>query len=313
MKKVSVFINGAAGTTGLNIVNRLSGREDMDLIILPDAVRKDPAAVSDAMERSDITFLCLPDEASRQAAAMLKNPDTVVVDTSTAHRTAPGWVYGFPELAGQREKLRHAKRIANPGCHATGFISLVAPLRQAGLLAPDIELACFSLTGYSGGGKKMIAQYEAPERDALLDAPRQYGLSQAHKHLPEMQALCGLDKAPVFCPVVAPFYKGMEVTVPLFADQVKASPEELKDLYRTYYTDGMVRCDDADAEGGFLSAGAMAGCDSLHITVGGNAERILLIARFDNLGKGASGAAIQNMNIVLGIPEDTGLVREKHA
>ena len=309
MKTCNVFINGASGTTGLNIRNRLTGREDLRLIILPDDRRKDPAAVKGAMEQSDITFLCLPDDASRQAVAMLENPDTVIIDTSTAHRTAPGWVYGFPELTGQREKIRRTKRVANPGCHATGFISLVAPLTENGLVAPDALLTCFSLTGYSGGGKKMIAEYESEDRDPLLDAPRQYGLTQTHKHLPEMRALCSLDVSPVFCPVVAPFFEGMEVTVPLFAGQVKAGPEEIRALYRDYYRGGMVFCDDADDENGFLSAGALAGCDSLRVSVRGNEERILLVARFDNLGKGASGAAIQNMNIVLGLPEDLGLVR----
>ncbi len=313
MKATSVFINGAAGTTGLNILSRLSGREDLRLILLPDDKRKDPAAVKEAMEQSDITFLCLPDEASRQAVSMLENPDTVVVDTSTAHRTAPGWVYGFPELTGKREQIRRAKRIANPGCHASGFIALVAPLRERGLIAPDAELTCFSLTGYTGGGKKMIAEYEGEGRDPLLDAPRQYGLSQAHKHLPEMKALCALEKAPVFCPIVASFPRGMEVTVPLFAGQVKAGREELKALYRSYYSCGMVQYDDgAERENGFLSAGALAGSDEMKISVQGNDERILLVARFDNLGKGASGAAIQNMNISLGIDESTSLVRADH-
>ncbi len=310
MKTRSVFINGASGTTGLNIFKRLSSREDLSLIVLPDDKRKDPAFVKDAMDRSDITFLCLPDEASRQAVAMLENPDTVVIDTSTAHRTAPGWAYGFPELTGRRDMIRTSKRVANPGCHATGFISLVAPLTENGLVAPDAKLTCFSLTGYSGGGKKMIAEYEAEGRDPLLDAPRQYGLSQTHKHLPEMAALCGLASAPVFCPVVAPFFEGMEVTVPLFAEQVKGSAEDLKALYRDYYHGGMVGYDDTDGENGFLSAGALAGFDNLSVSVRGNGERILLIARFDNLGKGASGAAIQNMNIVLGLPEDLGLVRK---
>ncbi|MBR6706101.1 MAG: N-acetyl-gamma-glutamyl-phosphate reductase [Clostridia bacterium] len=310
MKTCSVFINGASGTTGLNIYNRLSSREDLRLIVLPDDRRKDPSAVKDAMDRSDITFLCLPDEASRQAVAMLENPDTVVIDTSTAHRTAPGWVYGFPELTGRLDMIRSSKRVANPGCHATGFISLVAPLTENGFVAPDAKLTCFSLTGYSGGGKKMIAEYEAEGRDPLLDAPRQYGLSQAHKHLPEMRALCGLESAPIFCPVVAPFFEGMEVTVPLFAEQVKGSLEDLKALYRDYYRGGMVGYDETDGENGFLSAGALAGFDDLRVSVHGSGERILLVARFDNLGKGASGAAIQNMNIVLGLPEDLGLVRK---
>ncbi|MBR4459659.1 MAG: N-acetyl-gamma-glutamyl-phosphate reductase [Clostridia bacterium] len=305
----TIFIDGSAGTTGLRIRERLAGRSDLTLITLAESERKDPEARRAAINRADIVFLCLPDDAAREAVAMADNPDTVIIDTSTAHRTADGWTYGFPELTGQREKIARAKRIANPGCHATGFISLAAPLREAGLISSDAALTCFSLTGYSGGGKKMIAEYEAEDRSPLLDAPRQYGLGQKHKHLPEMQALCALETAPVFCPIVAPYYAGMEVTVPLFAGQVKAGPEELKAFYREYYRSGLVRYAEDD-EAGFLSAGALAGRDDLTVSVRGNDERILLISRFDNLGKGASGAAIQNMNIALGLPEDTGLVRD---
>ena len=303
-----VFIDGSAGTTGLRIAERLAAREDLTLIRLPEALRKDPAARKDALNTADAAFLCLPDDAAREAAAMVENESTVVIDTSTAHRTAAGWTYGFPELTGQREKLRSAKRIANPGCHATGFISLIAPLTEAGVLPAGALLSCFSLTGYSGGGKKMIAEYESEGRDALLDAPRQYGLGQTHKHLPEMKKLCGLENAPVFCPIVAPYYAGMEVTVPLFREQINSGMEEIREVYRNYYRTGLVRFVDSPAEGGFLSAGAYAGRDDLEITVAGNEDRILLISRFDNLGKGASGAAIQNMNLALGMEETGGLV-----
>ncbi len=304
MKKV--FIDGSAGTTGLRIVSRLSQRRDLELITLPEALRKDTEARRDAMNRADVVILCLPDDAARQAVTLVENPDTAVIDTSTAHRTAPGWVYGFAELAGRREKIRGSRRIANPGCHAIGFISLVAPLVQTGVLSAEAELSCFSLTGYSGGGKKMIAQYEADAPDALLAAPRQYGLSQTHKHLPEMQQLCGLKTPPIFCPIVAPYYAGMEVTVPLFRSAVGVGPEALAALYRDYYRCGVVSYRDGADEAGFLSAAALSGTDGLQISVFGDA-RMILTARFDNLGKGASGSAIQNLNLLLGAEETAGL------
>ncbi len=304
----NVFIDGSAGTTGLRIAERLARRQDIQLLRLPEEYRKDPAARKEAMNRADIVFLCLPDDAAREAASMIENDQTAVIDTSTAHRTADGWAYGFPEIGGLRERIRTAKRIANPGCHASGFIALIAPLTQAGLLPGEAKLSCASLTGYSGGGKKMIAEYEAESRNALLDAPRQYGLTQKHKHLPEMQKLCGLEYAPVFCPIVAPYYAGMEVTVPLFAGDAKATKAEIEALYADYYQGGLVRFVRDENEGGFLSAGALAGRDDMEITVAGNEERMLLISRFDNLGKGASGAAIQNMNLLLGVDEKTGLV-----
>jgi N-acetyl-gamma-glutamyl-phosphate reductase len=239
---------------------------------------------------------------------MVSNPDTVVIDTSTAHRVSPAWTYGFPEVNGLRQQIQSSCRIANPGCHATGFISLVAPLIGEGAISPDARLSCFSLTGYSGGGKKMIAEYEASGRDPLLDAPRQYALGQRHKHLPEMRIVSGLRFEPVFSPVVAPFYAGMEVTVPLFADQLRIPVSSLPDLYRAYYNGSkMIQLTEAGTENGFCSAAGLSGRDGLEITVTGNEERILLISRFDNLGKGASGAAIQNMNLRFGLPEETGL------
>ena len=305
MKKV--FIDGSAGTTGLRIAQRLAERPDIQLITVPEAYRKDAAARKGAINRADIVFLCLPDGAAREAAAMIENSRTAVIDTSTAHRVQEGWVYGFPEIGGLREQIRGAKRIANPGCHASGFIALTAPLREAGILTAGAKLSCFSLTGYSGGGKKMIEAYENPERSALFDAPRQYGLSQAHKHLPEMQKMCALDSAPVFCPVVAPYYAGMEVTVPLFAGDIKGGKKDIEAVYQDYYRSGLVRFRPNAGEDGFLSAGALAGRDDMEIAVSGNDDRILLIARFDNLGKGASGAAIQNMNLLLGTEETTGL------
>ncbi|MBQ7542869.1 MAG: N-acetyl-gamma-glutamyl-phosphate reductase [Clostridia bacterium] len=299
MKKV--FVDGSAGTTGLRIVSRLRERDDLECICLPDGQRKDPAARADAIHHADVVFLCLPDDAAREAVALAGDADAVIIDTSTAHRVHPDWTYGFAEI-GQRDAIRKSRRIANPGCHASGFIALVAPLVQAGLLSADAQISCFSLTGYSGGGKKMIAQYEA-EHDALLDAPRMYGLAQKHKHLPEMTKVCGLSTDPVFCPVVAPYYAGMQVTVPLTGFAKK----DVEDVYRSRYSSGLVRFAADVQEDGFLSAGAFAGRDDMQITACGSDGRLTLVARFDNLGKGASGAAIQNMNIRLGLPEDTGL------
>ena len=304
-----VFIDGSAGTTGLRIRERLAARPELELIVLPEEIRKDPAARADALNSADVSFLCLPDAAAVEAVSLVTNPEAVIIDTSTAHRVAEGWIYGFPELKGLRAKIAASKRIANPGCHATGFIALAAPLVDAGIISPDARLSCFSLTGYSGGGKKMIAEYEGEGRPALYAAPRQYGLSQAHKHLPEMAAVCALAHPPVFCPIVAPYYAGMEVTVPLTPAETSASPAEILQAYREYYRDGLVRVSDAADENGFLSASAFAGRDDLEIAVFGNEERILLVSRFDNLGKGASGAAIQNMNVVLGLDEAEGLVR----
>ena len=302
-----VFIDGSAGTTGLRIHERLQDRSDLELIILPDEVRKDDNARREALHAADIAFLCLPDAAAVQAVALAEGSQTAIIDTSTAHRTADGWVYGFAELPGKREALKGAKRVANPGCHASGFVALVEPLVREGLIAADLGLQSFSLTGYSGGGKGMIADYESEGRNPLLDAPRQYGLTQQHKHLKEMVKLCGLATAPVFCPIVADYYSGMEVVVPLFVKDLKGTPEDVKQLYKSCYHTAMVHYEDAADESGFLSANALSGRDDMQITVCGNEERILLVARFDNLGKGASGAAIQNMNIMLGLDETTGL------
>ncbi|MBE6016486.1 MAG: N-acetyl-gamma-glutamyl-phosphate reductase [Lachnospiraceae bacterium] len=304
-----VFIDGSSGTTGLRIHERLKERKDLDLIILPDELRKNNDAIRAALNESDISFLCLPDAAAAEAVSLLDNKQTIIIDTSTAHRTLDDWAYGFPEIKGLRNKILSSRRIANPGCHASGFISLVAPLIYNRLIDADTVLTCFSLTGYSGGGKKMIADYENPERNTLLDAPRMYGLSQAHKHLPEMKKIAGLEKAPVFCPVVGDFYSGMEVTVSLEAGQVKGGIQAVKEAYALYYDDskGLVRFTEADDGDGFLSAGAFSGRDDMEVSVFGNDDRLILVSRFDNLGKGASGAAIQNMNIVMGIDEKTGL------
>ena len=305
--KPRIFIDGSAGTTGLRIRERLSGRDDLELLEIPGELRKDLGARSERINSADVVFLCLPDAAALEAAALLQNPDTVIIDTSTAHRTAPGWTYGFPELEGRRELIAASRRIANPGCHASGFIALVEPLVRRGLIPPGALLDCFSLTGYSGGGKKMIADYEDPGRAGELRAPRLYGLTQTHKHLPEMKAVCGLENAPVFLTVVSSYYAGMEVTVPLRRADTGAGAEEIAAVYREYYAKGLVRYADGPDEGGFLSAGKFSGRDDMELSVWGDGDRVLAVARFDNLGKGASGSAIQNMNIVLGLPEDTGL------
>lgn len=301
-----VFIDGSAGTTGLRIYDRLQTRKDIELIILPDEIRKDINARKSALNSCDIAFLCLPDAAAQEAVGLIDNDKTVVIDTSTAHRTCDGWFYGFPELFGNNVNYKGLRRIANPGCHASGFVALVKPLVDAGVIKKDALLNCFSITGYSGGGKQMIADYESSE-NPLLKAPRQYGIAQQHKHLKEMKAVCGLENSPTFCPIVAPFYSGMEVTVPLFISEINGNIEDIKAVYKNTYKNGLVHFNDKADEQGFLSAAAYSGRDDMEISVHGNDERIILVARFDNLGKGASGAAIQNMNLVLGVKEDTGL------
>ena len=311
MKKV--FIDGSAGTTGLRIRERLASRGDLELVVLPEEVRKDVEARRRALNGADVAFLCLPDAAAVEAVSLVENPETVVIDTSTAHRTAEGWEYGFPELSGRRERIAAAKRIANPGCHASGFVALVEPLVRNRLLTVNERFCAFSLTGYSGGGKKMIADYETAGTNLHIGG-RQYALGQSHKHLPEMAKICGLVNAPCFSPIVVPHLSGMEVTVQLFASQFReagTTVEQVKDVYRAYYGQGgLVRFadDPASAEGGFLSSAALSGRDDMEVSVYGNDERMLLVARFDNLGKGASGAAIQNMNLALGCDEVEGLI-----
>ncbi|MBQ2272541.1 MAG: N-acetyl-gamma-glutamyl-phosphate reductase [Clostridia bacterium] len=303
-----VFIDGSAGTTGLRIRERLASRSDLELVTLSEDLRKDPAARKEALNSCDAAFLCLPDDAAREAVAMVENPDVIILDTSTAHRTDPRFAYGFPELSdAHRQAVISSKRIAVPGCHASGLIALIYPLVEAGILSPDEKISCFSLTGYSGGGKKMIAEYEDEGRDPLLGAPRQYALGQTHKHLKEMAAITGLKNAPLFSPIVADFYSGMEVSVPLFASQLKATSDEIRALYRAKYQTLLVSYADAPDQGGFLSAGSLSGLDRMVVTVDGNDERILLTALYDNLGKGASGAAIECMNLCFGLPADEGL------
>ena len=304
-----IFIDGKAGTTGLRIYERLESFDGIELISLDDEKRKDPQCRKEALNSADIAFLCLPDDAARESVSLIENENTVVIDTSTAHRTLDDWAYGFPELSlSHREKLKNSKRIAVPGCHASGFISLIYPLVEAGILKNTENLSCFSLTGYSGGGKKMIADYEE-EPDELLGAPRQYALTQNHKHLKEMVKISGINNAPVFCPIVGDFYSGMEVTVPLFKSDLNDGfgLSDIKEVYKNKYTGPIVTfCDDL-SENGFISAGLLSGKDSMIVSVFGNEDRFILTARYDNLGKGASGAAVECLNIVLGNDDTNGL------
>ncbi len=303
---IKVFIDGSAGTTGLKIFDRLSNRSDISLITLPDQLRKDVLARKEAINSADVCFLCLPDDAARESVSLVENSKVIVIDTSTAHRTNDKFAYGFPELKGYREKIQNSQFIANPGCHASGFISLIAPLVDAGALSSDAKLSCYSLTGYSGGGKKMITEYESQDRPTAFDAPRLYALSQSHKHLPEIQKVCGLNYAPVFMPIVSDYACGMQVTVPLFASDLKCSVEEVKNIYKQLYT-GKVVYYNENNENGFVTSNSLSGRDDMQISVFGNDDRITLVSRFDNLGKGASGAAVQNMNVALGLEETYGL------
>lgn len=312
--KPKLYIDGQEGTTGLQIYERLGARDDIELLRIDPDKRKDTAERKRLLNAADLVFLCLPDAAAVEAVALIENENTRVVDASTAHRTAPGWVYGFPELlAGQRERVRHAKRVANPGCHATGFLSTAAPLVAMGVLPPDYPVACYSLTGYSGGGRKMIAEYEAADRAASLDAPNIYGLSLKHKHLPEMQKVAGLKVPPVFSPILGDIYQGMATSVLLHNRLLRGNPtaEDLCDMLSAYY-EGQKLVSVAPFGGTTprLSANALVGSDRLEITVCGHEEQTMLTARFDNLGKGASGAAVQNMNLMLGFDETAGLAVE---
>ena len=311
--KTKIFIDGSEGTTGLRIHERFSGRDDVELLSISPELRKDPAERKRLINSSDITFLCLPDAAAMESVSLVENENVVIIDTSTAHRTNEGWAYGFAELSrNHREAIKNGKRIAVPGCHATGFISLVYPMVAGGILPADYPVSAFSLTGYSGGGKKMIAAYESEDKTADLFAPREYALSQQHKHLKEMQKITGLARTPLFSPIVDDYYSGMLVTVPLYADMLKgATVASVREYFKEYYKGEkfITVADEGDeiASTGFLSGNQLTGKDGLKIYVTGNDDRILLSSQFDNLGKGASGAAMQCMNIVLGCDEAKGL------
>ncbi|MGO4995607.1 N-acetyl-gamma-glutamyl-phosphate reductase [Oribacterium sp. Sow4_G1_1] len=309
--KTKVYIDGQSGTTGLQIYDRIGQREDLELLRIPEELRHDPDERKKYLNSADIVFLCLPDEGAREAVSFIDNPNVRVIDASTAHRTNPDWTYGYPELSkAQREAIRTSKRVANPGCHATGFISTTAPLVAMGVLPKDYPMSCYSLTGYSGGGKKMIAEYEAEGRSELLDAPGIYGLNLQHKHLPEMQTVTGLAYPPVFMPVVDDYYKGMATTIMLQNRLLPGQPSaeeicaKLADYYRDEHFVSVVPFGENDSK---LYANKLAGTNRLEIVVCGHEEQTTVTAVFDNLGKGASGAAVQNMNIMLGLPEETGL------
>lgn len=309
-----VFIDGSEGTTGLRIYERFEQRDDIEIMKIDPELRKDPAERAKMINSSDITFLCLPDVAARESVSLVTNPDVVIIDTSTAHRTEAGWAYGYPELSKEhKEAIRVGKRIAVPGCYATGFITIAHPLVKAGIVPADYPVSSFAVSGYSGAGKKTIAVYEDENRDKELDSPREYALPQQHKHLKEMKIISGLERTPMFSPIIADYYSGMFVSLPFYADMLngKQTPESIHAFMADYYKgqkfiNVMPFGAEADTNG-FIGANNLSGWDGLQLFVTGNEERILLTTRFDNLGKGASGAAIECMNIVLGCDESKGL------
>ena len=311
MDRPKIYIDGKEGTTGLQIYERLGGRDDIELLLIDEDKRKDPVERKKLLNAADLVFLCLPDDAAREAVSLVTNEHTRIIDCSTAHRTAERWAYGFPELTGHREMIRTAKRVANPGCYATGFLALVRPLVEKGVLPASARVACHALSGYTGAGKKAIAQYGAPDRDMELDSPRHYAVTLSHKHLPEMAKIAGLEHKPLFMPMICDFPQGMVVTVPLWLEELNGaqSIESLRALYAGYYkASGVVELRPADAPAcGFIGSNNLAGKDALQIFVNGNGEQVMLSARLDNLGKGASGAAVQNMNLMLGFGETKGL------
>lgn len=314
MKK-KVFIDGKAGTTGLKIFERLGNRSDLEILLIDEAKRKDNNERARLINSADIVFLCLPDDAAREAVSLCTNPDVKIIDASTAHRTDPEWDYGFPELSEKhRENIRNSKRVANPGCYASGFISLVYPLVQSGVLPEDYPLTCHAVSGYSGGGNKMIAAIEGENKTKEMFSPRQYALGQKHKHLPEMQTVCGLKYPPMFNPIVDDYFSGMVVSVPLVSRCLTKSytPKDIHDIMSAHYAGQhfvkvMELGGTETLPDGFLAANTLADTNNMQIFVCGRDEQILLCSRFDNLGKGASGAAVQCMNIMLGIDEATGL------
>lgn len=309
-----VFIDGREGTTGLEIYDRLGKREDIELLLIDEKLRKDVQERKRLINSADIVFLCLPDKAAAEAAMLVTDPNTRVIDASTAHRVSKGWAYGFPELSKEhRTAIQTGQFVANPGCHASGFISSVYPLRTMGILPGDYPVTCYSLTGYSGGGKKLIAEYEDAGRDVRHESHRIYGTNLAHKHLPEMKAVCGLEYEPLFSPILGDFYRGMATTVMLENRLLpgKPSAEEIHLRLREYYEDEyFVKVSPFGGDEPVIYSSTLAGTNFLKLIVCGNEKHTTVTALFDNLGKGASGAAVQNMNIMLGLDEKTGLVQE---
>lgn len=312
--KVKIFIDGSEGTTGLRIHERFAEREDVELLPISSELRKDKEERKRLINSSDITFLCLPDAAAEESVSLVENDHVRIIDTSTAHRTMEGWAYGFPELSKEhREAIAAGNRIAVPGCYATGFISLVYPMVAEGLISADYPVSAFGISGYSGGGRKMIAAYEAEEREDALLAPREYALSQAHKHLKEMKKIPGLKREPLFSPIVADYYSGMVVSVPVYTELMNKgrTPQEVWKYLADFYADSrfvrVMPFGAEEASANMLAGNAMSGRDSLRIYITGNEDRVLLSSQFDNLGKGASGAAIQCLNIALGCEESKGL------
>lgn len=303
--KPKVYIDGKEGTTGLQIYDRLSGRDDIDLLLIDEDKRKDTEERRKFLNAADIVFLCLPDAAAKEAVSLIENGNIRVIDASTAHRTNPDWDYGFAELSkAHRMAIKDSKRVANPGCHASGFIASVYPLVARDVVPADFAFTCSSLTGYSGGGKKMIAEYEDADRDPKHDSERIYGLNLHHKHLPEMEYVCGLTQPPVFVPVVGDFYKGMATTVMLPGLDAACIHEALAEHYKD---EKLVTVAPIGGDEPVIYANTLAGHDSLRLIVCGHEEQAIVTALFDNLGKGASGAAVQNMNIMLGLDETAGL------
>lgn len=311
---IKVFIDGQAGTTGLRIRERLLARDDIKLLEIPQEKRKDNAEISKCINDSDITFLCLPDDAAREAVKLLDkdNTHTKIIDASTAHRTEPGWAYGFAELSPEfRKNISENRLIANPGCYASGFISIVYPLVAHKVIAKDYPLTCFAVSGYSGGGKSAIAQYEDAEREVELDSPRQYGLTQQHKHLKEMKAITGIERYPVFSPMICDYKCGMVVSVQFHTDMLcnGLKPNDVREILAEHYkNEKLVKVRPEGYTKNMIGGNNFDGRDDMEIELNGNDERFVITARFDNLGKGASGAAVQCMNIACNIEEDKSLI-----